>query len=456
MKIIILKKYFPILFITLCVNFYSCKKDSIYTSPAKPEVVIDFNDKRLNMQLISLVSDTVYVINTNLEVKPTQTLKIAAGTLIKVNPNFSISIQANGKIEAEGNANEPIIFTVNALQGSPGSGIPGTSGAKRLWKGIIINGNFLSNSDNTNSSGILSYVRIEFAGQQRNTDNPVALLLKNVNKQTIINNIQISYSQTSSLIINGGNFNTKNIVSYACNLTDIILENKYQGLMQNILCLKHPYFFSNFDNAGKFENAGLKITQTETLPIISNLTIIGPDNQKGYGVDTFIPLFIAINISNQSNFHICNSVVLGYPSGALKLDNIESYEALKTGESSLSNSFFHSNIADSIFYFDRNIQPPVTSNDLKTYILNPAFENAQYLSSALFKLTNPYDYYETNSPDPSPSAGSPLLKGANFNTAPFTNTFFKKVSYRGALGIGADNWVQGWTNFIPLQTNYNF
>ena len=168
------------------------------------------------------------------------------------------------------------------------------------------------------------------------------------------------------------------------------------------------------------------------------------------------PGAMAINISNQSKFNITNSAVLGYPSGALKFNNAPSYDALIAGESSLTNSLFHSNIADSIFYLDRDIQPPFTSNDLKSYILKPEFKNAQVTASSEFVLTNPYDYYGTNSPNPSPAAVSPLLQGARFISAPFTDAYFKKVNYRGALGTGADNWIQGWTNFIPLQTNYNF
>ena len=48
---------------------------------------------------------------------------------------------------------------------------------------------------------------------------------------------------------------------------------------------------------------------------------------------------------------------------------------------------------------------------------------------------------------------SALLTGANFDSADFINTFFTKTTYRGA--IGTDNWLQGWTNFTPLNTDYN-
>ena len=66
-------------------------------------------------------------------------------------------------------------------------------------------------------------------------------------------------------------------------------------------------------------------------------------------------------------------------------------------------------------------------------------------------FTNPYDY--DNGPDAMPKTASLLLSGANFDGSIFSDPFFKKVNYRGALG--SDNWMQGWTNFNPLRTNYN-
>jgi len=49
--------------------------------------------------------------------------------------------------------------------------------------------------------------------------------------------------------------------------------------------------------------------------------------------------------------------------------------------------------------------------------------------------------------------GSPVLTGANFEETPFSDPFFNKVSYVGALGT--DNWLKDWTNFMPLRTRYN-
>jgi hypothetical protein len=51
-----------------------------------------------------------------------------------------------------------------------------------------------------------------------------------------------------------------------------------------------------------------------------------------------------------------------------------------------------------------------------------------------------------------PLAGSPLLTAATF-TDNLLTSFFTKVSYIGAFAAN-DNWMTGWTNFDPNNTDY--
>lgn len=50
-----------------------------------------------------------------------------------------------------------------------------------------------------------------------------------------------------------------------------------------------------------------------------------------------------------------------------------------------------------------------------------------------------------------PAAGSPLLNAASFDGV--SSNWFDKVSYIGAFSTTAD-WLQGWTNFDPENTEY--
>lgn len=51
-----------------------------------------------------------------------------------------------------------------------------------------------------------------------------------------------------------------------------------------------------------------------------------------------------------------------------------------------------------------------------------------------------------------PNANSPVLTAASFDNALLDNGF-DKVDYIGAFGIN-DNWLDGWTNFDPNNTDY--
>jgi hypothetical protein len=46
-----------------------------------------------------------------------------------------------------------------------------------------------------------------------------------------------------------------------------------------------------------------------------------------------------------------------------------------------------------------------------------------------------------------------VLSGADFSGTQYGNSFFTKVTYRGA--IGQVNWLLDWTNFNPLAEDYN-
>ena len=51
-----------------------------------------------------------------------------------------------------------------------------------------------------------------------------------------------------------------------------------------------------------------------------------------------------------------------------------------------------------------------------------------------------------------PDADSPVLTAASFNDA-LLSCGFETVEYIGAFGTD-DNWLDGWTNFDPNNTDY--
>jgi hypothetical protein len=448
----------------LVVCFLGCKKETVFKTYAKPEITINANDTRLTDRIIHFFKDTVYVLAANLSRHNGEVLIIDAGVLVKVNDGLSVTINPGARIEARGTTAEPIVFTSSAYKGSQGF-VSYTTTTEHSWLGMAIYGNYPGGIDSTPAgTGILHYMRIEFAGRSYNQSNFQTLpplLLQNIGKGTSIENIQVSYSVASNSIeISGGNFNAHNLVSYASGGTDFYLKDGYTGMLQNLLAYRHPFFSPQLSSGTTL--AGLLIDGPSTFPAISNITVLGPDLQIGTNpkyLDTISAgPFGTVNGSRVASlvirggqFHIRNSIFLGFPKGGFYLDERNSAISLQQNVSDFTYSIVHCNDSARAFYLSPDVYPPYTSRDLKDFMMQPGFNNQLFFSSSPFILTDPYNY--DFNPNPLPQAGSPLLTGANFETTVFSDPFFGKVSYRGALG--SENWLQGWTNFIPLQTNYN-
>lgn len=432
------------IFFTCCIClltillYVSCKKDSIY-STVQNQVIL--SGTRLSSSLIELKKDTIYLLTQSISLENGSVLNIEAGTLIKINSDLNITVNPGAKIEAKGTAQDPIIFTASTPKGTGGaiSQIPITPNTN--WAGIIINGN------KGISSGILSYVRIEF------TSKIGGLHLLNVDSTTVINNVQVSYAKPSSFIFSGGNVNASNLISYACDKTDYVLEKGFTGKMQYLLAYRLPFFPDI--NTVYASNEAVYITGAATFPSISNLTVIGPDDQP---LRSDAPYFnersASLLVDGGSRFRIRNSVIAGYPLNGFYLNNASSGLSLQNGPSEFTYSFVHCTDSARAFYIPSSLipaVPPINAAAFKNFMLQSRFYNQLVLDTDYFEYTDPYNY--NVNPNPIPVAGSPLLSGANFDGTIFSDPFFKKINFRGA--IGTENWFLDWTNFIPLQTDYN-
>jgi len=438
-----------ILFI-VTASLFSCKKDSIYVNRRLPETTIAAGDPRLASNIIHLSKDTAYILGTNLRRDSGQTLSIEAGTLIKVMDRLSIVINPGATIEAKGDAGAPIVFTSSADKGGAGPVTPDNGPfTDHYWSGIAIYGD-PSGSAGT-GSGTLSYVRIEFAGGNANSVAWPSLLLQNVNRQTTLENIQVSYAYAnSSFEFYGGDCNARNLVSYASGHNDFYLHQGYKGMLQGLLAYRQPLFPFYYV---PYDFAGMYISDVNTSPAISNLTVLGPDLQTGTSTSYTTPIVqnvAALVTTGGCQFHVRNSVLLGFPKQGWSLDNNATALSIANGQSDLIYSILHCNDSLKTFYLKPGTYGSLTSSDFKNFMLQPSFNNEVFLNSSQFMLTDPFNYDVR--PDPLPRPASPLLSGAKFDGL-FTDEFFQKVNYRGALGT--DNWLKDWTNFLPLQTNYN-
>ncbi len=462
-----MKNYFNqlaviILGISILFLLQSCKKqENIKTSQVKPEVIIPDqppgnagNNNRI--KVIHLRKDTVYILNNYFVREAGEQLIIDEGTLIKTNILSSITIEPGGIITANGNVANPIVFTSNAKKGTQGPN----------WGGIIIKGKSFDNANGSSGiaddfSGFFKYVRVEFA--------PVTLYA--VGNKTVFENVMVSYTNREiydqyqcSFNIYGGTFNAKYLISYACSgPADFFITNGYAGNMQNVIASRHPFFGKTGNNPDN-TIAGIYIQNNSnnstalipyTNPIISNLTVIGPNNQKGSPAvynDTTINSAALVTTTNAC-FHIRNSALLGFPAAGWSLNDSATAVNLLAGNGELNYSIIHSNYNSREFYLAPGTFSGYTSDDFRNYILGALFKNKSFNDAGDF-MFHDINNYDTG-PDLMPLESSSLLSGSNFDGPFFSNSYFDKNElYIGA--IGKDDWLKNWTNFKPLKTNYNF
>jgi hypothetical protein len=434
----------------------ACQKpDAVRTSRDKPEKTLSATfipspgaaPERINT--IRLFKDTVYNITENFTREAGEQLVVDAGTVLKIVPGVGINIAQGAIIAANGTPTEPIIFT---------SALPAGSNAN-YWNGITIDGKSSNNNtgltgDPADNSGSLQFVRIEFG----------ALTMNAVGNGTVINHVEVSYAnQNAAFTFSGGTVNVKYLVSYAAaGGQDFYISNGYTGKMQFLLAHRHPFFGSSSSFPSQ-TLAGLYISNNEfnpvdarpeTRPLISNLTILGPNAQASSApayADTLTP-FNAAGFVTSANalFNIRNSAILGFPVGGWLINDYYTAYNVDFELAEFTSDIVTANDPDRIFYVRNGVYPPYDRVDFIEYMLETRFKNKVFNQADEFLLQRPFDY---NSPSAALKPTSSLLTGADFSGQVYTDNFFDKVSFVGAFG--QDNWTEPWANFTPLKTAYN-
>jgi hypothetical protein len=424
-----------------------CNKADIYADISKPEVVVTAADDRFRGNQVFFDSDTVYVVASNLEFNAGSRWEIEPGTLVKVRNGLSVTLRPGARIEARGTADAPVIFTSAAPAGAQGA-IGSDGRGPNHWNGLHIYGS--ASAQPGTSSGILTFVRVEFAGGNVQFTGLPSLLLEDVDSTTQIHHVQVSYSfNADAFRFRGGNVDASFLVAYATNGRDFSLEQRYRGRMQHLLAYRHPFFPLNIPGPSI---AGMLITGSGTQPTISNFTVLGPESiaSTSLGYTVRFPS-AGLLVTGGGRFRMRNSVMMGFPQTAFHMGDRQSAIALQQGLSEFTFNIIHSYTLQDICRLPSAVFPPFGSEDFRAFILDPAFSNQLFTDADEFQWEDPYQY--DAGPKPQPLPGSKVLSGADFSGVYFGQTFFQQVSHIGALGV--DNWLDRWTNFMPLQTRYN-
>ena len=465
-----------LVFSIITVSF-SCKKDE-EKDPIVPKdpIVVPTGPVELSGDLPTQTLDASkkYLLKGFVFVQSGQVLTIPAGTIILGDKasKGTLVINKGGKLIAEGTAEKPIVFTSKLGPGERDKGD---------WGGIILLGNANVNQNNPaiegvtpavnfgtqnstandgENSGVLKFVRIEYAGIALSPNNETnSLTMGGVGNGTIIENVQVSYGGDDGFEWFGGTVNAKNLISYGTWDDDFDTDFGYTGKVQFAVAVRDP-FSADQSGSNAFESdndAGGSTLTPLTAPFFSNVTVFGPRFDSTTSISANYQH--AVHFRRRTASSIFNSVLTGYPVG-IRLDGKSTQDnynlASSTGE--IKNNLL-------ISLGNRAAAKPFqggtgnTDDEVKTYYNdnNPAgyvslTKNLDY--NALGVNINLYmgktPVYPAN-----PSFAVPtgvITNGANKTAAKLTNGFFQLVDFHGAFGT--TDWTDGWSNFDPKNTAY--
>jgi hypothetical protein len=387
------------------------------------------------------------------------TLTIAPGSVIlsDITEKGALIVERGAKLIADGRANDPIVFTSGK---SIGLRTPGD------WGGIILLGRAPTNrpqdpapnveggvgrkyggTDPNDDSGIMRFVRIEFAGIAAEPGSEInGLTMGGVGSGTIIENVQVSFGNDDAYEFFGGTVNCKNLIAFATADDDFDFDFGYSGKIQYAIACRKPDFVDGGDagNGIECDNDGSgTTTEPFTKPQLSNFTFVGPNDASGTAANH--------NFGNRwrrsTRFILRNSVMIGWQKGGFSLESdntIRSYFVDSTSE--FKNNLVHAiaspyRSGNVVIATNQQIQDKAEAQGCTTLA-----------TAAAAQLTSPF--YST-APNFLPLDGSPALTGASFTGM---NSYFIKTSGNNALtfrgAMGATDWTIGWTNWDPQNTAY--
>jgi hypothetical protein len=295
----------------------------------------------------TLTSDKVWTLKGYVYVTDGAKLIIQPGTTIvsDVAEKGALCIERGSQIIAEGTQSKPIVFTSGRPEGqrSPGD-----------WGGIVILGRAKTNrsseptieggigrpyggTNDSDNSGVLRYVRIEYAGIAAMPNSEInALTLGGVGNGTILENIQTIYANDDAFEFFGGTVNGKNLYAFATADDDFDFDFGYTGMITNGVAKRDPQFVDSGDagNGVECDNDGTgSAAQPYTHPKLYNMILVGPNVSTALANHN-----LGLRFRRSTQFTMKNSIVWGWMKGGLSLESNETAQFVKDGVSVFENN----------------------------------------------------------------------------------------------------------------------
>lgn len=467
-----------------------------------------------------------YLIKGTYVVASGVTLTVQAGAIIKGDKATKgvLVVKQGGTLNAIGSAAEPIVFTSSQPVGERDRGD---------WGGVILMGDAFVNQsakpslegltppssdadffkygtvstsdasvgNNTQSSGTLKYVRIEYAGIELVPNSETnALTMAGVGSGTVIDFVQVSYGGDDGFEWFGGTVDAKHLVSLATWDDDFDTDFGWRGNVQWGVAVRAPFVADQSgstsfesDSQGNANAIGTICDNTTrtgcTQGVFSNITVLGPrDFNNGTGSSSNATRAISTNytramhIRRRTAISIFNSFIAGYGASTvqgLQMDDQGTLDNYTAGAGVFANNVllfpdatagaeYGSSVAGAAgttvkgFWEPANVvEKPTGAAPWAPVAGTPAGSINPYTAYGITTLNTTGLFYGSQTSATYPSnpnfavaSGSltGLVAADLFANAKLGSFFDKTLTYKGAFG--ATDWTDGWSEFQPLNKAY--
>jgi len=435
--------------------------------------------------------NNTYVLKGFIHVANGATLTIEAGTKVMGDFNTlgsSLFILRGARITAIGTATEPIIFTSSQPVGQRKPGdwggliIVGNATLSRTGVDIDVEGTGTDNTQppsgknyrvtysggntDTDNSGELRYVRVEFAGYAPSLNNELnAFTFAGVGSGTRLSFLQTLAGLDDSFEWFGGTVSATNLVSYDSGDDHFDMSEGFRGRLQYLIGLQTRAYGSGDIRTGAgsastdpqgIENDGCegsgctngRNSTPFTTPVVANYTLVGTGDVATSAANGGIGMMLRRGTAG----YYVNGVLTRWPRAAISIRDLETYvragstatQDLNTADLAVKNNL----IAESAAPFQTGGSSTQNTLDMTG---NALTNNTTATTASLFTaFPTTIDGTTTAAAfDWTPPTGSPAASGglATFTgkLAAAAGTAITGTSYVGAAQPGGTKWWQGWT-----------
>ena len=355
---------------------------------------------------LTLETGKSYTLNGGIHVKPGVTLTIQPGVTLTAKYDDKVDyilVEQGAKIDAQGTASQPIIMTSEKKEPGAWGGlhICGYAHTNNGTGSSEIGNAAYGGSDDSDNSGILRYIRLEYTGYAFDEEHEAnGVSFYGVGNGTTVEHLQAYMGSDDGFEFFGGSVNVKYLVATDCSDDSFDWTEGWNGKGQYLVAYQ-----ANENELGyacdclmECDNNGTNYAASPVAhPVLSNITLVGNGSDSQ-----------GMRLRAGTEVELYNAIIVG-KGKPLTVETAETENALKNGTSKLEYVTISGELSSK-----ENI-----------------YTNADFVG------------IETNQTNVTPLLTNYYV-GTVAGGTKVNDSFFDTTEYRGA--VPADNdWTAGWT-----------